>query len=130
MKLADFAENTQSLLNEKKPVLILDLDHSLVHTVNAADLTEGEDFFLELAENSLNTDTFRLRNGKMVPKLRPFARSFLSEASKMFDMYMYTMGCRDYALEIAKILNPQGVYVGSSKVISREEKHYANAEGA
>ena len=50
-------------------------------------------------------------------KLRPFVRTFLKEASEMFEMYIYTMGDQHYASEMAKLLDPQGEYF-SAKVIS------------
>ena len=50
-------------------------------------------------------------------KLRPFVHTFLKEASEMFEMYIYTMGGQHYALEMAKLLDPQGDYF-SAKVIS------------
>ncbi|RHN74401.1 putative protein-serine/threonine phosphatase [Medicago truncatula] len=43
-------------------------------------------------------------------KLRPFVRTFLKEASEVFEMYIYTMGIRQYSLEMAKLLDPQVEY--------------------
>ena len=56
----------------------------------------------------------------MLTKLRPFVRKFLEEASNMFEMYIYTMGDKAYAIEIAKLLDPGNVYFGS-KVISNSD---------
>lgn len=39
-------------------------------------------------------------------KLRPFAHEFLQEASKLYEMYIYTMGERKYAKKMAKLLDP------------------------
>lgn len=44
--------------------------------------------------------------------------TFLEQASKLFDMYIYTMGERPYALEMAKLLDPSGVYF-TSRVIAQ-----------
>jgi RNA polymerase II C-terminal domain phosphatase-like 3/4 len=57
---------------------------------------------------------------QMLTKLRPFVRRFLKEASDMFEMYIYTMGDKAYAIEIAKLLDPDNVYFGS-KVISNSD---------
>ncbi|RVW22023.1 RNA polymerase II C-terminal domain phosphatase-like 4 [Vitis vinifera] len=38
----------------------------------------------------------------------------------MFEMYIYTMGERSYALEMAKLLDPERVYF-SSRVISQAD---------
>lgn len=46
----------------------------------------------------------------MMTKLRPFVHKFLEEASLMFELYIYTMGERPYALEMAKLLDPKGKY--------------------
>jgi len=56
----------------------------------------------------------------MMTKLRPFVHSFLKEASEMFVMYIYTMGDRNYARQMAKLLDPKGEYFGD-RVISRDD---------
>lgn len=61
-----------------------------------------------------------LNNMHMLTKLRPYVHTFLNEASKMFEMYIYTMGERSYALEMAKLLDPENVYF-SSRVISQAD---------
>lgn len=49
----------------------------------------------------------------MMTKLRPFVHTFLEEASSMFELYIYTMGERPYALEMAKLLDPRDKYFHS-----------------
>lgn len=56
----------------------------------------------------------------MFTKLRPFVRTFLKEASSMFEMYVYTMGERPYAIEMARLLDPGKVYF-DSRVISQAD---------
>ena len=56
----------------------------------------------------------------MVTKLRPYVRTFLKEASELFEMYIYTMGERPYAIEMAKLLDPDKVYF-DSRVISQAD---------
>jgi RNA polymerase II C-terminal domain phosphatase-like 3/4 len=56
----------------------------------------------------------------LLTKLRPFVKEFLKEASSMFEMYIYTMGYKAYAIEIAKLLDPDNIYF-SSKVISNSD---------
>jgi len=63
---------------------------------------------------------FTLDSMQMLTKLRPFVHKFLKEASNMFDMYIYTMGDKAYAIEIAKLLDPTNVYF-PSKVISNSD---------
>ena len=64
----------------------------------------------------------------MMTKLRPFVRTFLKEASKMFEMYIYTMGDRPYALEMAKLLDPKREYF-SGRVISRDDGTQKHQKG-
>jgi RNA polymerase II C-terminal domain phosphatase-like 3/4 len=56
----------------------------------------------------------------LLTKLRSFVKEFLKEASSMFEMYIYTMGDKAYAIEIAKLLDPDNIYF-SSKVISNSD---------
>ena len=44
----------------------------------------------------------------MFTKLRPHAHAFLRAASQLCTMYIYTMGDRNYAREMAKLLDPTG----------------------
>nr|XP_009787945.1 PREDICTED: RNA polymerase II C-terminal domain phosphatase-like 4 [Nicotiana sylvestris]XP_009787946.1 PREDICTED: RNA polymerase II C-terminal domain phosphatase-like 4 [Nicotiana sylvestris] len=54
----------------------------------------------------------------MMTKLRPFVHTFLKEASSLFEMHIYTMGERPYALEMANLLDPGGIYF-HSRVIAQ-----------
>ncbi|KAK3138876.1 hypothetical protein QOZ80_5AG0374580 [Eleusine coracana subsp. coracana] len=67
-----------------------------------------------------NKSIFTLDSMHMLTKLRPFVNKFLKEASSMFDMYIYTMGDKAYAIEIAKLVDPDNIYF-SSKVISNSD---------
>lgn len=49
-----------------------------------------------------------LRHMAMFTKLRPHAHAFLRAASQLCTMYIYTMGDRNYAREMAKLLDPTG----------------------
>ncbi|VVA97538.1 unnamed protein product [Arabis nemorensis] len=61
---------------------------------------------------------------EFLTKLRPFVREFLKEASKMFTMYAYTMGSRDYAKALVELIDPTGVYF-EDRVITKEDNPYA-----
>lgn len=76
----------------------------------------------------LKGSLFRLDFMRMMTKLRPFIRTFLKEASEMFEMYVYTMGDRAYALEMAKLLDPKKEYFGD-RVISRDDGTQKNQKG-
>ncbi|VAH18809.1 unnamed protein product [Triticum turgidum subsp. durum] len=113
----------KNLLRERKLVLILDLDHTLINSTSLHDISAAEmDLGIQYAasKNDPNISLFTLQGMHMLTKLRPFVRKFLEEASNMFRMYIYTMGDKAYAIEIAKLLDPGNVYF-DSKVISNSD---------
>ncbi|KAF8389203.1 hypothetical protein HHK36_025896 [Tetracentron sinense] len=113
----------KNLLRNKKLYLVLDLDHTLLNSTRLVDISSEEEY-LKSQTDSLqdvsNGSLFRLDSMHMLTKLRPFIHTFLKEASSMFEMYIYTMAERSYALEIAKLLDPGRVYF-NSKVISQAD---------
>ena len=63
----------------------------------------------------------------MFTKLRPHAHAFLRAASQLCTMYIYTMGDRNYAREMAKLLDPTGELfngrvIGSGDSTSQHKK--------
>ncbi|XP_010039244.2 RNA polymerase II C-terminal domain phosphatase-like 4 [Eucalyptus grandis] len=122
--------NTQAVLGLKKLHLILDLDHTLLHTVRFSYLTPEEKKKLK-AEAKRNmegggpagsSDIFldSTSEGFFITKLRPFVREFLREADKMFELTVYTMGRRAYLSMKTKLLDPDGQYFGN-RLIARED---------
>ncbi|TVU34573.1 hypothetical protein EJB05_16409 [Eragrostis curvula] len=113
----------KNLLRGRKLVLILDLDHTLINSTRLQDISPAEN---ELGIQTIaskddpNKSIFTLESMHMLTKLRPFVNKFLNEASSMFEMYIYTMGDKAYAIEIAKLLDPGNIYF-SSKVISNSD---------
>ncbi|KAG5564418.1 hypothetical protein RHGRI_000562 [Rhododendron griersonianum] len=67
--------------------------HRYVDMLNNKDISNGK------------VKIFRLDSMNMLTKLRPFVRTFLKEASKLFEMDIYTMGKCSYALQMAKSLD-------------------------
>ncbi|CAH8313331.1 unnamed protein product [Eruca vesicaria subsp. sativa] len=116
-----------SCSNEKKLHLVLDLDHTLLHTTRAPLLTEAEKYLIQEAASNTRQDLFiwKVPDDLMVflTKLRPFLREFLEEANKMFTIYAYTMGNRDYAKFVLDFIDPKRVYFGE-RVITRDESPY------
>lgn len=55
-----------------------------------------------------------------VAKLRPFLGTFLKQASEMYQLHIYTLGTRAYALAAADILDPRREYF-TGKIISRDD---------
>uniref|UniRef100_A0ACD5U3K3 Uncharacterized protein n=1 Tax=Avena sativa TaxID=4498 RepID=A0ACD5U3K3_AVESA len=113
----------KNLLRKRKLVLILDLDHTLINSTRFHDISPAEmDLGIQTvaSKDVPNKSMFNLQGIHMLTKLRPFVRKFLEEASNMFEMYIYTMGDKAYAIEIAKLLDPGNIYFGS-KVISNSD---------
>ncbi|PNX93033.1 RNA polymerase II C-terminal domain phosphatase 4-like protein, partial [Trifolium pratense] len=109
----------KSLLNHRKLCLVLDLDHTLLNTTSLFWLT-SEEMALNTNAGSLQGSLFISESMNLMTKLRPFVRTFLKEASEMFEMYIYTMGDRPYAIQMAKLLDPQEEYF-KDKIISRDD---------
>eukprot|EP00261_Vitis_vinifera_P016434 XP_010645384.1 PREDICTED: RNA polymerase II C-terminal domain phosphatase-like 4 [Vitis vinifera] len=113
----------KNLLRHKKLYLVLDLDHTLLNSTRLLDITPEELYLknqTDPLQGGLKGNLFMLNTMHMLTKLRPYVHTFLKEASKMFEMYIYTMGERSYALEMAKLLDPERVYF-SSRVISQAD---------
>ncbi|GAA5944378.1 uncharacterized protein JCM15063_000934, partial [Sporobolomyces koalae] len=53
-------------------------------------------------------------------KMRPGLASFLSRISQIYEMHVYTMGTRAYAIEVCKVIDPTGALFGG-RILSRDE---------
>ncbi|XLT69384.1 hypothetical protein HN873_025823 [Arachis hypogaea] len=123
--------DANNLRSRRKLYLILDLDHTLLNSTHLAHLNSEELHLISQADSVggvSKSSLFKLEKMHMMTKLRPFVRTFLREASEMFEMYIYTMGDRPYALEMAKLLDPQGEYF-NAKVISRDDGTQKHQKG-
>ncbi|KAI5440849.1 RNA polymerase II C-terminal domain phosphatase-like 4 [Lathyrus oleraceus] len=109
----------KNLLCRKKLYLVLDLDHTLLNSTTLNRLSQ-EEMPIITQKSYLEGSLFMMEQLQMVTKLRPFVRTFLKEASEIFDMCIYTMGDRSYALEMARLLDPQREYFNAN-VISRDD---------
>ena len=104
-------------LQDKKLSLVLDLDHTLLHAT--AD---------HAAKHMRDTDIFDFqlqdrRDGRLMThfvKLRPGLRNTLTCLSKLYNLYVYTHGTREYALEIAKIIDPENKFF-ASRIVARDD---------
>lgn len=95
-----------------RAVLVLDLDHTLVHSVHAPELAL-------LSETRASAPYFLVAAPGCVSKLRPGARTFIAATAKVFDVCVYTWGTCDYAHRICAALDPErrGLIKG---VVTRE----------
>lgn len=119
-------ETTKRLLQSSKLSLIVDLDQCVIQT--AVDPTIGE--WLQDKNNpnhAFLTDVQQFRiaeEGPTAPiyyvKPRPYLQQFLSAVSKKYELHIYTMGTKPYALKIASVIDPEGKFFGS-RILSRDE---------
>lgn len=101
----------QAALASRRLLLILDLDHTLLHSTRMCDLTLEQSQSLEgiAASQSQEEPTlYRLQYMGLWTKLRPGVGAFLKSASELFDLHVFTMGDEEYAKGMASILDPDG----------------------
>jgi RNA polymerase II C-terminal domain phosphatase-like 3/4 len=118
------ASDLGTLLRTRKLTLVLDLDHTLLNSTAPSDLSlveQGHGITRDTRDDP-GKGLFRLGSGplSMLTKLRPFVREFLEKASAMFEMYVYTLGDREYARAAAKLLDPDGAYFGQ-RIVSSDD---------
>lgn len=127
------------LKNDKKLILVVDLDQTVIHC--GVDPTIGEwknDPKNPNYETLKDVKQFSLDEEPMLPfmymgerkppmrkcwyyvKVRPGLKEFFAKLAPLFEMYIYTMATRPYALEIAKIIDPNGDLFGD-RILSRDE---------
>ena len=118
------------LLRQRKLSLVVDLDQTIIHACIEPTVGEWQrdptnpnhEAVRDVQSFQLNDDGPRgLASGcTYYIKLRPGLRSFLEEVAKMYELHVYTMGTRAYALNIARIVDPDRKLFGN-RVISRDE---------
>ncbi|KAI1207503.1 uncharacterized protein F4807DRAFT_452857 [Annulohypoxylon truncatum] len=117
------------LLKERKLSLVVDLDQTIIHA--CIDPTVGEwqrDPSNPNYEAVKDVRSFQLDDGPRGAtsgcwyyiKMRPGLAEFLEKISQLFELHVYTMGTRAYALNIAKIVDPTQKLFGN-RIISRDE---------
>ncbi|KAI3423234.1 uncharacterized protein J3R85_011197 [Psidium guajava] len=122
--------STDTTLGLEKLHLVLDLDHTLLHTVRPSKLNPKEEERL-VPKAKWNSEVGPKGQGDIflvgsetgegfITKLRPFVREFLREAARMFELTVYTLGGRPYSSSMTKLLDPDGEYF-SDRVIARED---------
>lgn len=125
-------ENTKNLLlNDKKLHLVLDLDHTLLNSTSLDHMSSKEEYLKSQTQSYHSLQHVHILDTpgtQMMCKLRPYVRTFLMQASQMFELSIYTMGNRSYALEMANLLDP-GNKIFRGRVISRSESTEEDRKG-
>ncbi|XP_026470896.1 RNA polymerase II subunit A C-terminal domain phosphatase-like isoform X2 [Ctenocephalides felis] len=104
--------DSERLLQDRKLVLLVDLDQTLIHTTND-----------NVPVNIKDVYHFQLY-GQHSPwyhtRLRPGTQKFLKNMSAFFELHICTFGARNYAHTIAMFLDRDGKYF-SHRILSRDE---------
>lgn len=118
------------LLRQRKLSLVVDLDQTIIHACIEPTVGEWQrdtsspnhNAVKDVKSFQLNDDGPRgLASGcTYYIKLRPGLCDFLNEVAKMYELHVYTMGTRAYALNIARIVDADRKLFGN-RVISRDE---------
>ena len=105
-------EDLSRLVADRKLVLLVDLDQTLIHTTND-----------QIPANMKDVHHFQLY-GPSSPwyhtRIRPGTQDFLENISKLYELHICTFGARLYAHQIAKFLDPGGKFF-SHRILSRDE---------
>ncbi|XP_017866445.1 PREDICTED: RNA polymerase II subunit A C-terminal domain phosphatase [Drosophila arizonae] len=105
-------DDTRRLLTDRKLVLLVDLDQTVIHTTNDT-----------VPDNIKGIYHFQLY-GPQSPwyhtRLRPGTAEFLEKMSKLYELHICTFGARNYAHMIAQLLDPDGKFF-SHRILSRDE---------
>ncbi|KHN97463.1 RNA polymerase II CTD phosphatase Fcp1 [Metarhizium album ARSEF 1941] len=123
-------DTQKRLLRQRKLSLVVDLDQTIIHACIEPTIGEWQkdesnpnhEAVKDVKSFQLNDDGPRgLASGcTYYIKLRPGLHEFLEEIATMYELHVYTMGTRAYALNIARIVDPDKKLFGN-RVISRDE---------
>eukprot|EP00927_Polykrikos_kofoidii_P039407 TRINITY_DN33804_c0_g1_i1.p1 TRINITY_DN33804_c0_g1~~TRINITY_DN33804_c0_g1_i1.p1 ORF type:complete len:594 (-),score=60.58 TRINITY_DN33804_c0_g1_i1:303-2063(-) len=98
--------------NAKRLVLVLDIDHTLLHTGSAQQAARA--VRRRGAGSRSRCSVVTTPNGtRYYVRLRPHLPDFLRQARELCDLYLYTHGTGVYAEGIVREIDPDGRFFGS-----------------
>ncbi|ELV11938.1 RNA polymerase II subunit A C-terminal domain phosphatase [Tupaia chinensis] len=105
-------EDQQRLHRNRKLVLMVDLDQTLIHTTeqHCAQMSNRGIFHFQLGRGEPMLHT----------RLRPHCKDFLEKVAKLYELHVFTFGSRLYAHTIAGFLDPEKKLF-SHRILSRDE---------
>lgn len=105
-------EDQHRLHRNKKLVLMVDLDQTLIHTTE------------QHCQHMSRKGIFHFQLGRGEPmlhtRLRPHCKEFLEKIAKIYELHVFTFGSRLYAHTIAGFLDPEKKLF-SHRILSRDE---------
>lgn len=116
------------LMKEKKLILILDLDNTVLHSRTINGFVHSPTYNGRIYKN---LDLFQIPlSGKpdgpcTHTKFRPFVKEFIQMIQPYFKIYIYTMGTRLYATNVMRFLQREvpDFEISENKIISRDDGH-------
>ncbi|KAF2075084.1 hypothetical protein CYY_003604 [Polysphondylium violaceum] len=112
--------NAKRLLDNRKLSLVLDLDHTVIHAVTEHGLNSVPHWRnIDREKSGIHNI---IVNGPMVYciKKRPHLYKFLKKVNELFELHIYTMGTRNYATQIAKLIDPSQILF-KERILSRDD---------
>ena len=103
----------QRLLKDRKLVLLVDLDQTLIHSTNH-----------NIPQDMPSVHHFQLYGPHTQwyhTKLRPHTMDFLKTMSKLYELHICTFGARRYAHTIAHLMDPKEEFFPKDRILSRDE---------
>ncbi len=121
-------ESKRRLLATRKLSLVVDLDQTVIHAAVDPTIAEWQtdvenpnhEAVKDVRAFQLIDDGPGMRGCWYYIKLRPGLMSFLENISQIYELHIYTMGTRQYAQQIANIVDPDRKYFGD-RILSRDE---------
>ncbi|CEP02725.1 unnamed protein product (mitochondrion) [Plasmodiophora brassicae] len=99
------------LRSRRKLLLVLDLDHTIVHATVDSRARECLD---------RGVHEFKLDGRTHYVKLRPGAHAFLQSLKDLFDIQVFTWGIRNYAVEVVSLLDPDHTII-KERIVARDD---------
>ena len=121
-------EAKRRLLAIRKLSLVVDLDQTIIHAAVDPTIAEWQkdtdnpnyEAVKDVRAFQLIDDGPGMRGCWYYIKLRPGLMEFLESISQIYELHIYTMGTRQYAQQIANIVDPERRYFGE-RILSRDE---------
>ena len=98
----------KNYLEEKKLILLLDLDNTIIHTSPRGLLKEDVNYLKDKYKNYFGE--IRIKNelnryDYILAKFRPFLKTFLKNIKDKYKIFIYTQGTKEYATSIIEYIN-------------------------
>jgi len=119
-------EAVRRLIRTKKLLLVLDIDHTMLHATDdprAIEFSKVKGFANELHRFSLPVSMDSVsppQEREHFVILRPGLQQWLSRLKEIFELFIYTAGTRSYAEAVARIFDPTKALFGD-RIISRTD---------